>query len=125
MLRRFREEHGGREREIGPKLPDQFGVRREDQFLVNLIRIPGVDDLHSEFTANYEFFRRIHIAAGIGLVYKVAVLLIGNSLNDLAARHNRLNQLAVAIYSKFKELAFEFHLGLSCFSKSEHRRNDP
>ena len=47
----FRNEKFRHKRKIGPQLFDEFGVRGQDQFFVNLFRMPGIDNLHFELAA--------------------------------------------------------------------------
>src|SRR5437867_3863829 len=121
----LRNEYPRREREIGSQLFDQLRVSGQDHFLVNLIRIACIDDLHAKFVARHEFIRGVNITAGVCLVDEPLVLLIATTFNNLTSGHDWLEQFAITINSEFQKFALKFHFGFPDLSKTEHRRDDP
>src|SRR5215831_16636236 len=95
-----KEEVRREESKVGTDLPDQRGVCREYHFFMDLVGFLRVHNLNAEFSARHEIFRRVHIVTGIGLVDETTTCCLRIALDDLASRHDGLNQLAVTIKPK-------------------------
>src|SRR5262249_14937860 len=101
MLRRLRNLYPRPQREIGTQLLDKLRTCCENHFLVNHVRIPRIDDLYPKLVAGHEFVRRINIIATVCLVVKIAFFLLGSAFHNLPSGHDRLQQLTIAVNSKF------------------------